>query len=130
MFIVISISPPSPAASGNSSRAVAAASSLKRCATGTSARRRAGLVRAAMNSSRLAQESGVSNIDHSRSIDAETRSTPAGSEAKRARNSAMRRSWQCWIAAVTSSSLLGKWCSCAPRDTPARFETSTVVVPA
>ena len=34
------------------------------------------------------------------------------------------------LAATTRSFLVGKWCSCAPRLTPARSETSVVDVPA
>jgi hypothetical protein len=40
----------------------------------------------------------------------------------------MRRSTTCATAATTSDSLSGKWCSIAPRETPARSVTTTVVV--
>ena len=48
------------------------------------------------------------------------RSTPAGSFAKTSRNSCTRRSKRYSTAFVTSSAFVGKWWSCAPRDTPAR----------
>ncbi len=41
-----------------------------------------------------------------------------------------RTSVTCCTAATTRSCLVGKWCSCAPRLTPARSLTSVVDVPA
>ena len=46
--------------------------------------------------------------------------TDAGKVAKARLNSSRRLSRRCSTAAVTSSALVGKWCSCAPRERPAR----------
>jgi len=46
----------------------------------------------------------------------------------RRRPSSIRRSTSCSAAAATSSTLRGKWCACAPADTPASSATRRVVV--
>ena len=55
---------------------------------------------------------------------------PSAARAAAAASSAPRTSVRCSTAATTRSFLVGKWCSCAPRLTPARSETSVVDVPA
>ena len=49
--------------------------------------------------------------------------------AAASRSSSPRSSLRCSTAATTRSFLVGKWCSWAPRLTPARWETSVVDVP-
>ena len=55
---------------------------------------------------------------------------PVGSPSDAAASSAPRTSVRCSTAATTRSLLVGKWCSWAPRLTPARSLTSVVDVPA
>ena len=54
---------------------------------------------------------------------------PRGSRPAAGPSSAPRSSVRCSTAATTRSFLVGKWCSWAPRETPARSETSVVEVP-
>ena len=74
--------------------------------------------------------------DRAGEVVAEHLAAPRGCAAARAagaaaasRSSAPRTSVRCSTAATTRSFLVGKWCSCAPRLTPARSETSVVDVP-
>ena len=60
---------------------------------------------------------------------ARVRRLPAGSRRAASRSSSPRTSLRCSTAARTRSFLVGKWCSWAPRLTPARWETSVVEVP-
>ena len=60
---------------------------------------------------------------------ARVRRRPLGSLSTAAATSAPRISVRCSTAATTRSFLVGKWCSWAPRETPARSLTSVVDVP-
>ena len=58
------------------------------------------------------------------------RAAGLGSLSREAFSSTPRTSVMCSTAATTRSFLVGKWCSWAPRLTPARCDTSVVEVPA
>jgi len=57
---------------------------------------------------------------YSRCIAAAGDRCAAGMSANVVWNSRMRRARRCSTAARTRSFLCGKWCTCAPRETPAR----------
>ena len=102
-----------------------------RCSSGTTASRSASSVRAATQSSSAAVKTGEVKWSASSSSTARVRRAPRGSRrSAAAASSAPRTSVTCSTAATTRSFLVGKWCSCAPRDTPARSLTSVVDVPA
>ena len=87
-------------------------------------------VRAATQSSTAAMKSGPEKECQSRSMTAEVRSPPGGMDRCPRRNSAIHSSARCLTAWATISAFVGKWWSCAPRETPARSATSLVVAPA
>ena len=78
-------------------------------------------VRAATHSSSAAKNTGETKCAASTSSTARVRGLPRGNVAARSNMSSRRRSPRCSTAATTRSFLLGKWCSWAPRDTPARL---------
>ncbi|VXC45847.1 hypothetical protein AERO9AM_70375 [Aeromicrobium sp. 9AM] len=113
----------------SSSTAYACVSRPTRRSRGATSARRVASVRAATHSSSAAKKTGETNCWLRISSTARVRPV-SGSSAAAARMSSRRRSVRCPTAATTRSCLLGKWCSCAPRLTPARLLTTVVVVPA
>ena len=87
-------------------------------------------MRAATHSSSAALKTGEAKWSPSICSTARVCRGPSGSAAAAAASSAPRFSVRCSTAATTRSFLVGKWCSWAPRLTPARSETSVVDVPA
>ena len=87
-------------------------------------------MRAATHSSSAAVKTGEVKWSPSTCSTARVRCGPVGRFSAAAASSAPRTSVTCWTAATTRSCLVGKWCSCAPRLTPARSLTSVVDVPA
>ena len=114
----------------------ASSSTVSRCtsrptrsSSGPTAASSVGSVRAATQSSRAAVKTGAVKWSASICSTARVRRRPVGSAAAAAASSAPRTSVRCSTAATTRSFLVGKWCSWAPRLTPARSETSVVDVP-
>ena len=101
-----------------------------RCSSGATAASRAASVRAATQSSSAAVKTGEVKWSPSICSTARVRAARVGRSAAAAASSAPRTSVRCSTAATTRSFLVGKWCSWAPRLTPARSETSVVDVPA
>ncbi len=87
-------------------------------------------MRAATQSSRAAVKTGEVKWSPSIFSTARVRRAPLGSLDAAAASSAPRTAVRWSTAASTRSFFVGKWCSCAPRLTPARSETSVVDVPA
>ena len=112
----------------SSSTVIRCVSRPTRCSSGATAASRVGSVRAATHSSRAAVNTGEAKWSPSICSTARVRRGPVGSACAAAASSAPRTSVRCSTAATTRSFLVGKWCSWAPRETPARSETRVVEV--